>query len=306
MKLLKILEKNTDKSYSENNYQDKIYSFLCLESKEELEVYHVIDKNIKSNQAVGFWMGLKSQPSHYTRTAINYLAHKNRCNQNGMASIMAVKLHTKQGETSVVEYCQEADNIISKVHSSQLSLINDGYMIRINESGGYCPISTLDNSSIHFQYPTYLSVEDINEQEMHNWILHKDIKSKFEISSETIVIENDSRIPKKLIEKYCNENNENPDNIQVITSFKFKSILFKSEDYIKFFSDGIKNHNLKNIVIETTAQDMSQVKSIKDVFEYVMSKIHPDKHLNVYVMLHSDVNDVFSTKVNNITLKFIK
>jgi hypothetical protein len=297
MKLLKILEKNSDKSYSENNFQDKIYSFLCLENKHDLQLYHDIDLNIKSKQAVGFWMGLKSQPSHYTRTAINYLAHENRCNHNGIASLMAVKLHTKQGETSVVEYCQEADNIIGKIHYTQLSLINSGSMIRINESGGYCPINTLEN---------YLSIEDINEQEMHNWILHKDIKSKFEISSETIVIENDSRIPKKLIEKYCKENNENPDNIQVITSFKFKSILFKPEDYIKFFSDGIKNHNLKNIVIETTAQDMSQVKSIKDVFEYVMSKIHPDKHLNVHVMLHCGENDVFSTKVSNITLKFIK
>lgn len=297
MKILKILEKNTDKSYSENNYQDKIYSFLCLENKEDLKLYHEIDLNIKSKQAVGFWMGLKSQPDNFKRNAIGYLAHENRCNQNGMASIMALKLESKQGETSIIEYCQEADNIIGRVHSSQLSLINSGNMIRINESGGYCPINTLEE---------YYSIEDINEQEMHNWILYKDIKSKFEISSETIVIENDSRIPKKLIEKYCKENNENPDNIQVITSFKMKSILFKPEDYIKFFSDGIKNHNLKNIVIETTAQDMSQVKSIKDVFEYVMSKMHPDKHLNIYVMLHCDENDMFSTKVNNITLKFIK
>lgn len=297
MKLLKILEKNTDKSYSENNYQDKIYSFLCLENKEDLKLYHEIDLNIKSKQAVGFWMGLKSQPDNFKRNAIGYLAHENRCNQNGMASIMALKLESKQGETSIIEYCQEADNIIGRVHSSQLSLINSGNMIRINESGGYCPINTLEE---------YSSIEDINEHEMHNWILYKDIKSKFEISSETIVIENDSRIPKKLIEKYCNENNENPDNIQVITSFKMKSILFKPEDFINFFSDGIKNHNLKNIVIETTAQDRSQVKSIKDVFEYIMTKIHPDKHLNIHLMLHCDENDIFSTKVKNITLKLIK
>jgi hypothetical protein len=214
-----------------------------------------------------------------------------------MATLMALKLESKQGETSIIEYCSESDNIINRVHSSQLSLINSGNMIRINESGGYCPINTLEE---------YSSIEDINEIEMQNWILFKDTKSKFEISSETIVLENDSYAPKRLIEKYCKENNENPDNIQVITSFKMKSILFKPEDYIKFFSDGIKNHNLKNIIIETTAQDMSQVKSIKDVFEYVMSKMHPDKHLNVYVMLHCNENDMFSTKVNNITLKFIK
>lgn len=284
MKLLKLLDRNTDKSYSDNNFKDKVYSFLCIENKEELRLYHEIDSKIKSKQAVGFWMGLKSQPDNFKRNALGYLAHENRCNQNGMATLMALKLESKQGETSIIEYCSESDNIINRVHSSQLSLINSGNMIRINESGGYCPINTLEE---------YSSIEDINEIEMQNWILFKDTKSKFEISSETIVLENDSYAPKRLIEKYCKENNENPDNIQVITSFKMKSILFKPEDYIKFFSDGIKNHNLKNIIIETTAQDMSQVKSIKDVFEYVMSKMHPDKHLNVYVMLHCNENDMF-------------
>jgi hypothetical protein len=78
----------------------------------------------------------------------------------------------------------------------------------------------------------------------------------------------------------------------------------KGEDFSKFFNDGIQNHNLKNIVFETTAQDSRQVDGIKKVFEYLMTK-YPNKILNIYVKTYESQKELFKTKLKNINITFL-
>jgi len=279
MKLIKLTSKNKD------------WSFICLESKDDLVKYQAINEQVKSKQAVDFWFGFKSHK--FRNSPTSYAQHELESN-NTIGLPLAIKMDLSEKPTSIIDFCSMADNIINDMHSCMFKYIDIGEMVRINYMGGYCPIDNLNE---------YHTVIDINEQEMYNFIVCGDIKSVFEINSDTIVIENNKYIPEELVNKFNEFTSIPKNNIQVITSFKSKSLLFKDEDYIKFFNDGIIKHNLKNIVFETTAQDTRQIDGIKKVFEYLMSK-HTNRILTIYVKTYH--KELFKTKSNNINIIFLK
>jgi len=275
------------------NEEAKNYSFICLENQQDAEYYTQVNALIKSKQAISFWMGLKTQPSNFVRTPMSYVQHE--VSENGVAQILSIKMDYSQEPTSLVKYCIDADALISDMNSTIFDYINKGWGIRINSVGGYCPIKLDVNE--------YEKVVDINEQEMYDFLLHKDIKFKFEISKESVVIENDNYIPKDIIDTFCKKTNTDKKDVQIFTSFKHRTILFKQEDYIEFFNDGIKR-GMKNVIFETTAQDQSQIDKIKNVFEYLMSK-HLDKTINIYAKVYESDKELFQTKLKNINIIFI-
>ena len=277
-----------------SNSRGENYSFICLESNNDVLIYKVINEQIKSKQAVDFWFGFKSQT--FRKSISDYAVHEAE-STNGMAFILATKLEFSEKPTSIADYCGFADDIINDMHKSMFEFIDKGKMVRINRNGGYCPIDNLDE---------YHTAVDINEQEMFNYIVSGDINLKFEITSDTIVIENANYIPDDLIRDFNKLTSIPKNEMQIITSFKTKSILFKDSDYIKFFEDGIINHNLTNIVFQTTGQDTRQISGIKRVFEHIMSKC-PDKVLCIYVKVYNkEVRYLFETNLKNIKIIFIE
>jgi hypothetical protein len=98
----------------------------------------------------------------------------------------------------------------------------------------------------------------------------------------------------------------NKNDIQIITSFKSKSLLFNDSDFINFFEHGFVNCNLANIVFETTAQDSNQILSIKAILESCMKK-RLNKQLNVFVMTYGESSKLlFNTILPNIKITFLK
>jgi len=275
------------------NEASKKYSFICLENKQDAEYFTQVNSLIKSKQAISFWMGFKSQEGFIRHDPMNFVAHEVR--ENGIASLLAMKMNYSQEPTSLVQYCSNADALISDMNSTIFEYIEKGWGIRLNAVGGYCPIK-LDVGE-------YEKVVDINEQEMYNFLLHKDIDFKFEIKKESVVIENDNYIPKDIISSFCQLTDTAKNDIQIFSSFKHRTILFKQEDYIKFFNDGIKS-GMKNVIFETTAQDQSQISKIKQVFEYLMSK-HTDKTINIYAKVYEKDKPLFETKLKNINIIFL-
>ena len=272
------------------------YSFLFLETLEDLHNYEAISMQILSRQSVGFWMGFKSQPKTFYRSPMDYACHEVE-SDNAMAFIMPIYMELSgKSEVSIVDYCNQSDKILDSIHNNMVHHILNGKVIRAQKNGGYCPISDTE-------YDEYMSVEDINEQEMYNFLLHGDIRSEFKISSETIVIENGKHIPNTIISKFHELTGIAKDQMQVITSFKKKAILFSDKDYVRFFNDGIVNFGLKNIVFETTSQDSRQISNVKKVIEHIMTK-HTDKAINVYVMTRYP--DAFTTNLPNVNITFIK
>lgn len=291
MKLLTFKEKNfatKHKSYGDKEF----YDFLCIENPKDVEAFVAVNALIKSKQAIGFWMSFKTQD--FYNSPVDYSVHMERYNR--MGGLLATKMELSTEPTSIAKYCDMSDKIITDMNVSIAKYVIGGRAVRINEVGGYCPIDK--------DYSEYERVIDINEQEMYNFLLHKDISFKFEINKPTIAIENDSYIPKTTIETFCNITGNDFENVQVFTSFKHRSILFKKEDYFRFFNDGI-NNGLKNIVFETTSQDISQINSMKAVLEAVL-EANPRKQLNLYAKVYDRHRKLYKTKHPNLTITFLE
>src|SRR6185369_10538466 len=196
--------------------------------------------------------------------------------------------------------CNDADNIIDEMHKAMLLYVKDGRVVRVNQHGGYCPIEASE-------FITYESVTDLNEEEMYNYIVYGTTDYRFEVTSHTLVIENGKYLPTKLVDTFCNITGTPHAEVQVITNFKTKSILFRPVDFKTFFKDGIEKHGLKNIVFQTSAQDSRQIEGLKQIMQSVMFR-YPERTLNIYVSI-SDYNRnkaLFETKSPNITITFLK
>ncbi len=272
-----------------------VYSFLFLENMQDVLFYQSINEQIKSRQSVNFWIGFKSQT--FRPDIVNFAAHEAE-SDNAISRFMAAELAWRGTSTSLIDYCGIADNIINEIHAMMKKFILNGQLVRVQKNGGYCPIKSED-------YAEYDSIVEINEQEMYNFLLNGDIQSEFKITSKTILIENDSYIPHRLVENFCDLTATDKNDIQLITSFKLKTILFKDSDYFNFFNSGIKDYGLTNIVLQTTAQDGRQISGIKKVMEALMSK-HKDKVLNIYVQTYASDKHLFETSLPNINITFLK
>jgi hypothetical protein len=124
---------------------------------------------------------------------------------------------------------------------------------------------------------------------------------EFKLKNKTIVIENASYVPKKVIEKYCAISDTAPETIQIVNSFKQKCILFDEKDYIKLFIEGVEN-GLENIVFETSGQDEKNISNLIKIFGYIANK-YPDKHFYIYVLTYNE--ELFTTELPNVTVVFL-
>lgn len=271
--------------------RSKKHSFICLESKEDADTYSKINDKIKSRQAVSFWMGFKSQ--NFRATPLDYLVHEVSDN-NSIASVLAAKMQCKEEPTSLVQYCNYSDNIINDMNNCIYRYINRGDKVRLNVAGGYCPIRDIEG---------YESAEDINEQQMLNFLLHRDINFDFKIEGDSVLIENDSYIPKELVRLFSEKNNKRIEDVQILASFKHRTLLFKDHDFIKLFTDGVEQ-GLQNVVFKTIAQDVPQINKLKSVLEAVMGK-YPNKILHIWCSIPQYSQKLINTKTDNIRIHFL-
>ncbi len=277
------------------SYQKEIthknYNYICIENEHDAQVFAQYNSLIKSRQSVNFWMGFKSQS--YRNNMVDYQQHDGE-RDNIMANVMATRCNLSETEVSMLDYCNLSDKIIEDMNRQVLKFIHEGRLVRIADTGGYCPIDDLKE---------YDNALDINEEEALNFMLHKSIDFNFEITKPTIVIENAPRIPKELIEEFCVKTNTDKESIQVFNSFKQRTILFQIVDYKTLFENGIKN-GLKNIVVETSAQDVKQLDNMKYILQSVMFKF-PEKTLNVYINVFGYNKPIFETDSKNINIIFL-
>lgn len=274
-----------------NIYKQKEYDFIILESLEDAEIYAKINAEIKSHQAINFWMGFKSQT--FRQRPSDYYIHEEP-QDNIMGAVLSIKLSFSQSPVSLVQYCSYSDNIISDMNSCIYKYINRGEFVRINAIGGYCPVKSLGG---------YKTVRDITEIEMFNFLLHKDTGYNFEIAGKHLVIENDKYIPKDLINLYCQKTGITTNEVQVFNSFKHRTILFKDSHFGELFRNGIRQ-GLENIVFETAAQDIPQIDKLKAVFEALMPQL-PDKVLNIWVKIYPEKRHLIAAKAANIKINFL-
>lgn len=268
-------------------HKKEIFQTLILENSKDLALYIPLNQQIKSKQAVNFWFGFKSQS--YRESVSDYLVHED--NKNTIAKVLAIKMEYKNtGSTSIIDFCNDTDKIIYDVHKRMCEFIYRGDMVKVNNLGGFCNIQ---------DFSDFNSVVDINEQEMYNYLISGQIDLNLKITSDTIVIENASAVPMNLISSYCELTNSQPDNIQIITSFKQKTLLFTDKDWFKFFSEGIKLYNLKNIIFETTAQDQKQIRSLKTLLEKL------DTEFNIFIKTGKHNHKLFKSDNPKIKISFL-
>ena len=289
MKIVSILR--TDYGW-QNIKKEKYWNHLVLETIEDFNIYKVIDEKVKAHQSVNLWFGFHSQK--FRDTIGTYAQHEAE-GSNGMAQVMATYTTLAQmsgKDVNLANYCLVADNIVAELYQYMKETINKGKFIRINKSGGTCSIGT--------DLSEYAVIQDINELELHQFLLNGEIDTKFVMNNKTVVIENASYIP-QVVERYCKLTSTDPKTIQVITSFKQKSILFKDEDYIKFFMEGVAN-GLENIVFETSAQDERNIRNLKRIFEFIANKF-PEKIFNIFIATWK--KDLFETELPNIKVIYL-
>lgn len=263
--------------------------FLLLENLQDAKTFCKLDSDIKTKQVINFWRNFNNQIG-IKRDPLNYLFHELEGNV-AILPLMATYLNYSEVDISYIDYLIKADEIISNFHNTIYAHIDKGEIFRINNAICGCPgVNDFDNC------------EDINNSQMINYILNGDFKIDFKIDKKIILIENASTyIPQKLIDKYCSLTSINSKDIQIINNFKYKTILFNDNDYIKLFSDGIKK-GLNTFIFETTGQDESNIKKLILLIEHLAS-INNNINFNFYIS--TDKKEIFVSKLTNIFINFI-
>ena len=273
------------------DHYNKEHKSVILENMDDLMVYVPLNAKIKAKQAIGFWVGFKNQPSNFVRSPLSYAQHEG--DHGGMSNLMAHHLtYNEKSPVSLVDFCNTSDSFINDIHVQMYKYISEGKVICVNYKGGYCGWNSIEELNPK-------SVIDINDKQLHNYLLQKEIFGEFKITSSTVVIENDNYIPDTVITSFCNLTNINRKDLQIIQGFKTKTLLFENQDWIKFFRDGIKDYGLQNIVFETTAQDGGQILGLKSLLENL------NVPLNIYIKLYGDDKSIFKTDNKNINVIFL-
>ena len=271
------------------DHLNKTWQSICLENIKDAEYFIQINSLIKAKQAISFWTGFKT--SKFYKDPLSYNQHQKE--NNPVSQILALRLTTSEKEVSIVDYCNKSDDLIERMNKNIFEIIElEKKFVKINSNGGYCPINNFSDCE---------SVIDINEEEMYCFLLHKKIDFKFEINKSIIVIENGDYIPQNFIDSVCEKENINKKDIQIFSSFKHRTILFKDIEYYSFFEKGLLN-KLKNIIFETTGTDECQIENLIKIFEHLMT-VYPEKKLNFYIKTYN--KKIFQTKLSNINIKFI-
>lgn len=275
------------------DHQSKKHKLLVIENHEELNAFTEISQLLRSKQSVSFWFGLKS--SWYANDALSYVGHE--AGNAAIEQALAIKM-TFAEKMSIVDFCNTADTYINQMHENMLKFMDKGEFIRVNYHGGYCPIKP-DLSG-------YDEVIEINHQQMYNYLVHKDTDFDFKIKAKAIVIENAARwYPKELVQKASEMLSIPPDEIQLINNFKQHTMMFKDEDYFRFFMDGI-HQGLETIIFESSGTDKNQIVNMKRLMEAIYSRPETkDKKLTLIARASEKLQTELTATNPNISIKFI-
>lgn len=275
------------------DFKDKSYPHIILENLEDAAIYFAMDDQVKAQHSANFWMGFKSQS--FWATMSDYYVHESE-SHNYMGCFLGLKCDFRES-TSLMEFCNMSDSLISDIHKSMYRYIKEGYLIRINSKGGYCWIK--DTSD-------YKDLVDIDQHQLYNFIINGGLNNDLKITAKSIVIENDNYYPKEVIEAYATAFKAPKEDLQVITSFKQKTLIFTSNEFYSLFKDGIKNYGLTNIIFETTGQDQKQIRDIKKLFESLATESNP---LNIFIRVsrykESQFKKLFETTSKHININFL-
>ncbi len=269
-------------------YKEVSYDHILIENIDDLEKFVVSDSVIRSKQAINFWLGFKTH--NFRNTPINYYQHESD-SPNPLAYALSLKMELKNSETSLVDYCGDADNLLNSKYKSMFECINKGYFIRVNTLGGYCPLNKKEVDDIKN------AIEIENTEQIQNFILTGNLDLKMEINSRAILIENANYVSDDLISLFKTKTGEN--EIQIEKLFKQKTLLWHEKRFVQYFVDGIKL-GLENIVFESTFQDIRQFNSVKRLLEHIMGNIFKDKIITIYIKTHNKID--IKPEVKNIKI----
>lgn len=281
-----IMYRNENGLPIKNGEDVHLFKHLLIENHDDLLMYAKHFSNISSEKSVNALMGFKSQ--NFRRSILGYLSHESP-SACAITKTIAFKLDVKNTDTSIIDYCEMVDSLILRKINSIQKYLNDGKIVRVNQSGGYCPLLESDI------YEYYI---DINDKELSTFINTGDIEdSTLVINNETVVIENS----KNCWGEYINVINKKfgEKNVQILNSFKIRSIGMKDEDYFNLISNGVKK-GLKNICFETTGQDMYHLKKMY----FLLLNIKEKYNINIfYTSNFNSVKELFKNIGNEIKIK---
>lgn len=227
------------------------YTHLIIENLDDLVLYNEPYKEINSEKNVNALMGFKSQT--FRSTFGDYLAHE-QPSASPVSKLMGFKLALKETDTSIQEFCQMSDDIMSNKLVSMYKYLDKGLLIRINNSGGYCSIDEIEWYDELFEPTNKQLISFINTGKVETDALV--------INNRTVVIENSENISKEFTNDIKNQGVFNP---QILNNFKLKTGLLKDEEIFKIFQDGI-NRGMRRICFETTGQDFHNISKLFRIF----------------------------------------
>ncbi len=239
---------------------------LLIETIKDLNTFIIFDSLIRSKQAISFWMGFKTQ--NYRKNLGDYYCHEKECRNTAIQAVLATKfdleIYIKEKTVSLIEYCNGADNILADKYQGMLGMIQNGDIVRTNHYGGYSPYD-----KDMFDVVKIFDVTD--DEQVKNFIINGELNIPMTINSKAIVIENSDWEPESVITTFKKLKKLSDNDIQIFKTFKLKTILWKEEDYIKFFKKGLEN-GLEYIAFESSFQDMPQFRKLKSLMEALMAK----------------------------------
>jgi len=289
MKLLKSIVRTTDKTIRTDKEFETFY-FVSIDTLEEAEIYREVSSKIMSKQAINLWTEFKSQKFYGDMNG--FLAHCPEC-RAPIKSLLSIKMMLSETEVSLIDFCKMADEIISKTNDSVRSLINRGKTVLLNSKFTMCMVT--DDSEYEF-------ISDINKEQMINFFLHRDINYKLQIDKPNVFIRNSNYISKNGVQEFCDMVGVNENDIQFIDDFKRRTLLFREEDFVQFFSEGIAN--LKTIFVRLYDYDYFQIIDIKNSLTTVLENV--DKKINLAVIdCYERDRHLFDFANNNINIKFL-
>jgi hypothetical protein len=274
------LENRNDYGHKGGDYN---YTHLLLETPEDVLAYNKILANRNAQTNTDLWFGFKGQ--NFRQTISDYMIHE-ATNISPETIVLGIKLQYKQTDTSLMEYCEMSDNIVSDKCQRILNHINNGHIVRINHKGGYCYINEKDYND----YDTI--IENVTEEQLISFIYFGKLENKkYTITNPTVIIENDNSVAECFTNRLILQDID-PNLIDKLTNFKNTIRTYTDEEIVKLFVDGI-NNGLKNICFETSGQDLHQIRKMCILLEKVVALTKVE--IKLYISCgHEDVFDIFS------------
>lgn len=260
------------------------YIHLLVETLEDVNAYYSIlnERNAKEN--IDLYLGFKSQS--FRKDIGDYAVHEAKTKPETRALLM--QLYFKETKTSLVEYCQMSDNVVSRKILSFIEYIEKGKVIRVNHNGGYCFVDGSEDYDELFEPTT---------EQLESFIRKGDLdKPEINLTKEVLVVENSGYLSSNFEELLKVKNFVDYDTI-----FNLKETLrfLTDDEIVKVFVKAV-NNGLKIICFETTGQDLHQLKKMEILLTRV--KYITEKDISLLIKTYrTSVTDIFKDNFNLIS-----